>query len=165
MTLTMTVKDHLVKLGNLTGNTDTAVQRIGARLVDELFASDADLQSNEVLVNVLYYLTDIQVRDYALGLLGPDKADKIIPALHALLEHAPTDTIYINAPACLLSVMHYEMHQTADAVLMLTNASTDYSLAQLLIRVMRAGWTPAGFAKMRAELHPKVVAGIFGKDK
>ena len=164
MQKTMTINDQLVELGTLVTNNATSIQRAGAEMVEAFFNThqQGDNVDDDTVAQILYYLTDIQVRDYALGLLEPDNADKIIPALHALLEHAPTDTIYINAPACLLSVMHYEMHQTADAVLMLTNASTDYSLARLLINVMRAGWTPAGFAKMRAELHPKVKEGIFG---
>ena len=37
-----------------------------------------------------------------------------------------------------------------------------YSLALLLRRVFTAGWPPQSFSAMRAELHPKVVAGIFG---
>ena len=164
MTLTMTVKDHLVELGNLTDNTDTAVQRVGARLLDELFASDADAQSDEVLVNVLYYLTDIQVRDYALGLLNPADPVPFISALNRLVEIAPTDTAYINAPASLLAVMHYELGNTADALLTLSNADEHYSLALLLNRVFKSGWSPESFAKMRDELHPKVVAGIFGED-
>jgi hypothetical protein len=102
------------------------------------------------------------VRDYALGLLDKDKSERLIPALLHLLEAAPTDTIYINAPASLLSVLHYEMNDIADAVLVLSNASTDYSLALLLIRMYKSGWKPGSFAKMRSELHPQVTEKIFG---
>lgn len=165
MTLTMTIAEHLVELGTLVDNKEQSVQRVGARLVDELFASDADQQSDEVLVNVLYYLTDIQVRDYALGMLNPADPVPFISALNRLIEVAPTDTEYMNAPAALLAVMHYELGDTADALLTLSNADEHYSLALLLNRVFKSGWSPKSFAKMRDELHPKVVAGIFGKDK
>jgi hypothetical protein len=37
-----------------------------------------------------------------------------------------------------------------------------YSLAHLLRRVFTAGWPPQSFSAMRIELHPKVVAAIFG---
>lgn len=161
MTLTMTINDHLVELGTLTSNEDRAAQRVGARLVEEFFASDATKQSDEVLVNVLYYLTDIQVRDYALGLLDPSTPDKFRPALSVLLDAAPTDSDYINAPACLLAALEYEQDNKEDALIMLSNANEKYSLAMLLVRVFAAGWPANAFGQMRNELHPKVIAGIF----
>jgi len=165
MTLTMTINDHLVELGSLVDNQEQSVQRVGARLVDEYFASNSAEQSDEVLVNVLYYLTDIQVRDYALGLLNPTDPVPFITGLNRLIEVAPTDTVYISGPAALLAALQYEMGDTADAFLTLSNAQNGYSLAMLLYRVFKAGWTPSGFAKLRAELHPKVVAGIYGEEK
>ena len=163
MTLTMTMNDHLVELGTLVGNEDRAAQRVGARLVEEFFASPTK-QNDEVIVNVLYYLTDIQVRDYALGLLDPSTPDKFRPALSVLLEAAPTDSGYINAPACLLAALEYEQDNKEDALIMLSNANENYSLAMLLSRVFAAGWPKEAFGNMRAELHPKVVAGIFGEE-
>ena len=165
MTLTMTINDHLVELGTLEHNQEQSVQRVGAKLVDEYFASNSAEQSDEVLVNVLYYLTDIQVRDYALGLLNPADPVPFITGLNRLIEVAPTDTVYISGPAALLAALQYEMGDTADAFLTLSNAQNGYSLAMLLYRVFTAGWTPSGFSKMRAELHPKVVAGIYGKEE
>lgn len=164
MTLTMTINDHLVELGSLVNNKEQSVQRVGARLVDEFFSSDADQQSDEVVVNVLYYLTDIQVRDYTLGILNPADPTPFISGLNRLIEAAPTDTEYMNAPASLLAVMHYELGDTPAAFTTLSNAQNGYSLAMLLYRVFTAGWTPEGFAAMRSELHPKVVEGIFGGD-
>ena len=163
MTPTMTINDHLVELGTLVGNQDRAAQRVGARLVEEFFASPTK-QSDEVIVNVLYYLTDIQVRDYALGLLDPSTPDKFKPALSLLVEAAPTDTDYINAPACLLAALEYEQDNKEDALIMLSNADENYSLAMLLTRVFAAGWPKEAFGNMRAELHPKVAAGIFGEE-
>ena len=163
MTTTMTINDHLVELGTLASNEDRAAQRVGARLVEEFFASPTK-QNDEVIVNVLYYLTDIQVRDYALGLLDPSTPDKFRPALSVLLEAAPTDSGYINAPACLLAALEYEQDNKEDALIMLSNADKNYSLAMLLTRVFAAGWPKEAFGNMRAELHPKVIAGIFGED-
>jgi hypothetical protein len=158
----MTINDHLVELGVLGDQKDKAIQRVGARLVEEYFASSATEQSDEVVVNVLYYLTDIQVRDYALGLL--DKHDNILPALNHLLDKAPTDTAFINAPACLLATFLYERGDSASAAITLSNAQPFYSLAVLLRRVMAAGWQPSEFGRMRENLHPKVTAGIFGEE-
>jgi len=165
MTLTMTINDHLVELGTLAGNEDRAAQRVGARLVDEFFASESDKQSDEVVVNVLYYLTDIQVRDYALGLLNPADPVPFVTALNWLVEKAPTDTEYMNAPAALLAVMQYELDDTESALITLSNTEDNYSLSSLLHRVFEAGWPKESFAKMRNELHPKVVAGIFGEEE
>jgi hypothetical protein len=164
MTTTMTINDRLVELGDLVGNQEQSIQRSGAEMIEAFFNThqQGDNVDDATTAQLLYYLTDIQVRDYALGLINPDESVRYITALGFLLEHAPTDTIYINAPASLLSVLHYEMDDIADAVLMLSNASTDYSLAQLLMRVYRGGWLPGGFAKMRKELHPQVTASIFG---
>jgi hypothetical protein len=164
VTLTMTINDHLVELGSLVDNKEQSVQRVGARLVEQYFASSGTEQGDEVVVNVLYYLTDIQVRDYALGLMDTSKSDTLIPALKHLIELAPTDTEYMNAPASLLAQVQYEMGNTADALLTLSNAQHNYSLALLLRRVFTSGWNPASFAAMRQELHPKVTAGIFGGD-
>ncbi len=165
MTLTMTINDHLVELGTLVGNEDRAAQRVGARLVEEFFASESDKQSDEVVVNVLYYLTDIQVRDYALGLLNPADPVPFVTALNWLIEKAPTDTEYMNAPAALLAVMQYELNDTESALITLSNTEDNYSLSLLLHRVFGAGWPKESFAQMRSELHPKVVAGIFGEEE
>jgi hypothetical protein len=160
----MTINDHLVELGTLVDNREQSVQRVGARLVEQYFASSSTEQDAEVVVNVLYYLTDIQVRDYAMGLLDKDKADTLIPALTHLMEHAPTDTEYINAPAALLAQVYYELDDIENAMLTLSNTQHNYSLANLLRRVFGSGWPTAAFAAMRAELHPKVTAGIFEGD-
>lgn len=164
MTLTMTINDHLVELGSLTDNKDKAPQRVGARLIDEFFASDVDQQSDEVLVNVLYYLTDVQVRDYALGVLNPTDPTPFISALNRLIEVAPTDTEYVNAPAALLAVMHYELDDKAAALVTLSNTQSNYPLSLLLYRVFTGGMPSNMFSVMRKELHHQVVAGIFGEE-
>lgn len=156
------ITDRLKELGTLVDNEDNAIQRDGADLITEFFNAP-HVVSMETTALVLHYLTDIQVRDFALGLLDPAKAEQQVSMLEYLVEHAPTDSEFINAPACLLAQFLYEQGDTANAVLMLINAQTDYSLALLLMRVFRSGWEPKSFAKMREELHPQVVAGIYGE--
>jgi len=160
----MTINDHLVELGVLRNNKDKAIQRVGARLVEEYFASSATEQSDEVIVNVLYYLTDIQVRDFAMGILDKYDTSKTLNALNYLLDKAPTDTEFINAPACLLATFLYERGDSASAALTLSNAQQHYSLGMLLRRVMAVGMPSSIFGDMRKELHHKVVAGIFGEE-
>jgi len=164
MEQTLTMHEQLTELGVLTDNENTAVQRVGANLIDGYFMSftESDVEM-ETTALVLYYLTDIQVRDFALGIL--DKYKNTEAALKYLVDQAPTDTPYINAPASILAQLHYEQGNVGDAFIMLTTAQPDYSLARLLARVFKSGWDSAGFATMRKELHPQVVEGIFGEEE
>jgi hypothetical protein len=164
METTTTINDQLVELGTLAGNKDKVIQRAGAEMIEAFFNThnEGDNVSENTVAQLLFYLTDIQVRDYALGLLDPATPDKFRPALSMLLEAAPTDTEYINAPACLFAALEYEQDNKKDAFIMLSNASEDYSLAKLLTRVFTANWPATAFGNMRNELHPKVTAGIFG---
>jgi hypothetical protein len=160
MTTAMTINDRLVELGTLIGNEDKTIQRAGAEMIEALF-NESEYISKDEIAKALFYLTDIQVRDYTLGLLDPSTPDKFRPALSLLVESAPTDGDYINAPACLLAALEYEQDNKEDALIMLSNASEKYSLAMLLTRVFAANWPASAFGNMREELHPKVVAGIF----
>ena len=75
---------------------------------------------------------------------------------------------YIAPVATLFSAINYERGDGSMASKALDIAFKDqqnYPLAKLLKRVYAAGWPPESFAKMRAELHPKVVATLFGKDE
>lgn len=149
----------------LESNEDTSIQRTGAELVDKFFSTFITEDTDEVTTTrVLYYLTDIQVRDFALGILGKYGEERTLAALNHLLNNAVTDTPYINAPAALLAQYEYELGRTGDAFLTLTNAQPSYSLAKLLSRVFQVNWDPKSFARMREELHPQVVAKIFGED-
>ena len=163
MTTAMTINDRLVELGTLVDNEDKAIQRAGAEHMEALF-NESEYISQDEIAKALFYLTDIQVRDYTLGLLNPSTPDMFRPALSLLVESAPTDGDYINGPACLLAALEYEQDNKEDALIMLSNASEDYSLALLLRRVFAANWPAAAFGNMREELHPKVVAGIFGDE-
>ena len=164
MERTVTINEELTLLGSLEHNEKKALQRVGVQLVDEFFLCEADKQNDETVINVLYYLTDIQVRDYAMGLLNPDNSEKTIKALNVLLEKAPTDSIYISAPAVLLASIQYEMGDKEAAFLTLDNARPWYAMKGLLHRVFNAGWPAEGFAAMRRSLHPKVVASIFEEE-
>ena len=167
MIQTMTINDHLVEMGDLVDNQDVTIQRAGAEAIEQFFIThnQGDNVDDASIAMLLHYLTDIQVRDYALGLLDVNFTYKFEPALYLLLESAPTDSIYISGPACLLAVLQYEQGNTADALLMLSNAQEKYSLNLLLQRVFKSGWDRGGFAKMRAELHPQVTASIYGESK
>jgi hypothetical protein len=168
MTTTMTMNDRLVELGVLGDQKDKSIQRRGAVTVDLFFKEyekDTYEPSDELTAKLLHYLTDIQVRDYALGLIGMYDAKHTLDALNFLLDQAPTDTAFINAPACLLAAFLFERGDSASAVVTLSNAQQHYSLGMLLRRVMQAGWPASSLATMRESLHPKVTAGIFGEEE
>ena len=97
------------------------------------------------------------MRDYALGL---NKAtDNHYQAWYTLMNRAPLK--YRSAQACLASQIRYEQGITPEAIVLLTHSNSEYPLAGILKRVYAAGWEPKSFAKMRAELHPKVIENIF----
>ena len=162
----MTMNDRLVELGVLGDQKNKSTQRKGAVTVD-LFFKEYEAgtfePTDELTAKLLHYLTDIQVRDYALGLVTIYDAKKTIDALNFLLDQAPTDTAFINAPASLLAALLYDRSDSTSALVTLTNVSGYYPLALLLGRVFKAGWPAGSFTAMTKELHPKVARGIFGE--
>jgi hypothetical protein len=111
---------------------------------------------------VLGSLSDIQVRDFALGSHDEASIEVYWSMWRYLVRIAPSGSI---APvASLLAALSYERGEGALAQRCLDRALDDdpsYSLAGLLRRVFNAGWPPQSFGAMRRDLHPKVCAGIF----
>lgn len=121
--------------------------------------SEDDLEV--MLAAVINALRDLQVRDYMLGLVSEIKDS--INILEYIIERSPVE--YADPAIALVSLVYYENDRTEDAINTINEASNDYSLATLLKRVYGAGWPKESFKQMRSELHPKVVATIFGEDK
>jgi len=140
-------------------------QRDGATAVIDLAAEfeKFDLATTpENLARVLGRLSDIQVRDFALGSHNAESFQTYWGMWHHLLQIAPEG--FVAPVACLFATLAYEQAEIALAYRSLDRASIDqpeYSLTILLRRVFGSGWPAAAFAAMRAELHPKVTAGIF----
>jgi len=166
MTTTKTMNDRLVELGVLGNQKDKAIQQAGAMQVEHFlkeYEAGRYEPSDEATAQLLHYLTDTQVRDYTLGILDSYDAKHTLDALNFLLDQAPTNTAFMNAPACLLASFLYERGDSASALITLTNAQDHYSMAMLLRRVFQAGWPASSFAAMRTTIHPKVVKDIFGE--
>ena len=107
-------------------------------------------------------MSDVQVRDYALGVHDEDTYDLYFTMWRELLRMAPRG--FVAPIACIVAAMAYEGGDGALAQKALDRAIGDddrYPLAGLLRRVFNAGWPPHSFAEMRTELHPKVIAAIF----
>jgi hypothetical protein len=119
--------------------------------------------TNRILVaRMIGRMSDLQVRDFAMGVHSEDTYDLYFAMWRELLRLAPIG--FVAPIACIVAAMAYEAGDGALAQKALDRALTDdehYPLAALLRRVFNAGWPPESFAAMRAELHPKVVASIF----
>lgn len=119
--------------------------------------------SERVLVaRMIGRMSDVQVRDFALGVHSEDTFDIYFTMWRELLRLAPRG--YVAPIACIVAAMSYESGDGALAQKALDRALSDderYPLAGLLRRVFNAGWPPESFAQMRRELHPKVIDAIF----
>ena len=137
----------------------SAWQQKHARLVEQYLTTypNSTLSDDDTAALIFALNTDLQVRDYAMGL---NKAtDNYYQAWLTLTNRAPVK--YKSAQACLASQVRFEQGVTPEAIMLLTNSDSEYPLAKLLQRVYAAGWEPKSFAEMRADLHPKVTEVIF----
>lgn len=159
------------KLNNLMLNQNEDNYELGskwqqehAKLVERYVSTYPKHKFNDdEIASLIFSLnTDLQVRDYAMGLIDPTSKTQY-QAWYQLMNCAPI--AWRNAQACLASVVKYEQGSRTDAIVLLTNTKADYALSKLLSRVYTAGWEPKGFASMRLELHPKVTAGIFNLEE
>ena len=125
-----------------------------------------DMASDQKLSGVvLGTLSDIQVRDFALGSHDNESIEVYWTMWRYLIRIAPAG--FVAPVASLLAALSYEKGEGALAQRSLDRALADdpsYSLAGLLRRVFSAGWPPESFGAMRKDLHPKVCAGIFAAD-
>jgi hypothetical protein len=142
------------------------LQRDGATAVIDLageYAQGRGAEDRELVARVIGRISDIQVRDYALGSHNEETADAYWQMWRELLLIAPRG--FVAPIASIFAALAYERGEGALAHKALDRALADderYSLALLLRRVFTAGWPPQSFSAMRAELHPKVVAALFG---
>jgi len=142
------------------------LQRDGAIAIIDLvgeYREGRGAEDRELAARVIGRLSDIQVRDFALGSHTDESADCYWAMWRDLLRIAPRG--FVAPIACLFAAMAYERGEGALAHKGLDRGLGDddqYSLAHLLRRVFTAGWPPQSFSAMRKELHPKVVAAIFG---
>ncbi len=143
----------------------TFEQREGANsLLD--FLQDfraARICNDKALVGVvLARLRDLQVRDFALGIMNDEESDLYFSAWRWLMKVAPNG--FVAAPATLFAVACYERGDGALANLALAKARQDqpkYAMVELLAKVFGSGQPPQLFKDLRAQLHPKVCQALF----
>ena len=172
MTKTITKKDIAAKLEELQalpGQDEEGRFEIGspeqqeaARKVEMLLTcTGAGRDLVELTATVLLAMQDVQIRDYAMGLVNPDNFDHYQRTFKWLTKVSPNSCR--NAPTAILALSYYELGDNDLALKTLEPIQNKgYSLATLLSRVFQSGWPVGGFASMRMELHPKVIANIFG---
>ena len=140
-------------------------QRDGAEAIHVLadfYIQDGASTDLDLKARVLGRLSDIQVRDYALGCHDQDSIEAYSKMWRDLLRIAPTG--FVAPVASLFAAIAYENGDGALAHRALDRAIADnaeYSLSRLLRRVFSSGWPPTGFAQLRSELHPRVTKTIF----
>jgi hypothetical protein len=130
-------------------------------LIDE-YRLGHGARDRTLVARMIGRMSDVQLRDYALGIHSEDTYDLYFSMWRELMRLAPRG--FVAPIACIVAAMSYESGDGALAQKALDRAFSDdemYPLAGLLRRVFNAGWPPESFAQMRAELHPKVVATIF----
>jgi hypothetical protein len=140
-------------------------QRDGATAVvdlGQLYEFGRGSSDPDLVAQVIGRLSDIQVRDYALGIHNAETIEAYWTMWKELLRIAPAG--YVAPIASIFAAVAYESGQGALAHKALDRALIDnpgYSLALLLRRVFSAGWPAAAFIQMREQLHPKVKNAIF----
>jgi hypothetical protein len=168
MTNNLLLDDQLSKLNEINYEGDDVLkqQRLGAIAVNQLVANFALTKHEddlELIAFVLVRLKDLQVRDYAMGLVTDENIDQQFNFWYWLMSSAPKG--YIAPVACIFAACAYESGESDLAHKALDNAFADqisYPLAVLLRRVFFSGWPAQSFAAMRSQLHPKICASLFG---
>ena len=146
-----------------------AYQREGADAINQLaltFIQVGVVLDKELIALVLVRLHDLHVRDYAMGFTGQGSDDQLWDMWRWLLRVAPKG--YVAPVAVIFATASYERGDGALAQRALDRAFEDspkYQMAKLLRRTFAAGWPPSAFTQMRADLHPKICAAIYGESQ
>jgi Domain of unknown function (DUF4192) len=132
--------------------------------ITESLNNEIDLTGERLEAVILAVNSDLQVRDWLVGLPNRWSIDEGIKFMQYMCIHAPAEDL---VPFVTVQAMyHYEQGDTEKAI-MLTNYALrldkEYSLAKLLRRIIAAGWPAATFQEMRNELDVKVVEECYGE--
>ena len=144
-----------------------ARQREGANAINQMaleFLRDGVVNDKALIALVLVRLHDLQVRDYAMGFASENSDDQLWDMWRWLLRVAPRG--YVAPVAVIFATASYERGDGALAQRALDRAFEDspkYQMTKLLRRTFAAGWPPSAFSQMRADLHPKICAAIYGE--
>jgi hypothetical protein len=134
-------------------------------LIADSLNNDIELTGEKLEAVILAVNSDVQVRDWLMGLPNRWSLDEGIKLMQYLCVHAPTEDI---VPFVTLQALYYyEQNNTEKSISLLNYAlrlDKNYSLAQLLQRVFQSGWGPEQFGEMRNQIDPTVIENCYGPE-
>lgn len=134
-------------------------------LIAESLNNDIELTGEKLEAVILAVNSDIQVRDWLMGLPNRWSLDEGIKFMQYMCVHAPAEDL---VPFVTLQALYYyELDNTERATALLNYAlrlDKDYALAQLLQRVFTSGWPAVHFTTMRNEIDPKIIEACYGPE-
>lgn len=134
-------------------------------LIAESLNNDIELTGEKLEAVILAVNSDIQVRDWLMGLPNRWTLEEGIKLMQYLCVHAPAEDIVPFVT--LQAVYYYELDNTEKAIGLLNYAvrlDKNYSLAQLLMRVIGSGWPTTQFQTMRDSLDVKIIEACYGPE-
>jgi tetratricopeptide (TPR) repeat protein len=134
-------------------------------LIAESLNNDIELTGENLEAVILAVNSDIQVRDWLMGLPNRWTIEEGIKLMQYLCVHAPSEDL---VPFVTLQALYYyELGNTEKSTMLLNYAlrlDKNYSLAQLLLKVFTAGWPAEQFKTMRDNLDSKIIEACYGPE-
>lgn len=134
-------------------------------LIAESLNNDIELTGEKLEAVILAVNSDIQVRDWLMGLPNRWSLEEGIKLMQYLCVHSPSEDL---VPFVTLQALYYyELDNTERAITLLNYAlrlDKNYSLANLLLRVFNSAWPVEQFKVMRNELDPKIIEACYGPE-
>jgi hypothetical protein len=134
-------------------------------LITESLDNDIELTGEKLEAVILAVNSDLQVRDWLMGLPNRWSLEEGIKLMQYMCVHAPAEDL---VPFVTLQALYYyELGNTEKTNMLLNYAlrlDKEYSLALLLLRVFSAGWPAEQFKVMRDELDPKIIETCYGPE-
>jgi hypothetical protein len=125
--------------------------------------NDIELTGEKLEAVILAVNSDLQVRDWLMGLPNRWSLEEGVKLMQYLCVHAPAEDLVPFVT--LQAIYYYELGDTERSTSLLNYAlrlDENYSLAQLLLRVFRMAWPVEHFVTMRDQLDPKIVEECYG---
>lgn len=155
--MTTAPQSKTVTVGEVKATIDQAIRDF-IQYGDDFSINERDLR------NIIDGISnDLDLRDYLMGLPEEYGVSDCLDFIHFLIYwmELEEDQGAINILHTIVSAFYYEQGHTETArQFVASGLAVDYSLASLLARVYVAGWPVESFARMRGELHHKVITAL-----
>jgi tetratricopeptide (TPR) repeat protein len=134
-------------------------------LITESLNNDIELTGEKLAAVILAVNSDLQVRDWLIGLPNRWSHDEGIKLMQYLCVHAPSEDL---VPFVTLQALYYyESGNVEKAISLIDYAlrlDKNYALANLFKRVMNISLPITDFQAMRNELDHKVIEACYGEE-